>query len=405
MAVGLPPLSPLPPVPGFQTASTACGIKKNGATDLLLVSMAPRTAVAGLFTQNQIVAAPVTLCRQRLAGGEARALIVNSGNANVANGPQGMVDAQTMSQSVAQALNIPVETVFTASTGVIGELLPVKQPLAALPKLASQLKESGWKEAAEAIMTTDTCPKAISRQVEIEGKTVTLVGLAKGAGMIHPNMATMLSFLFTDAALSSPALQTLLERSVEKSFNSVTVDGDTSTNDTLMAFASGLAGHTLIEDPDDPALASFAQALKEICQLLAQWLIRDGEGASKFVTITVEGAENEADAKQVAMTVAKSPLVKTALAGCDPNWGRILCAVGYAGVTFPVDQIDLFLGEISVVRGGVRNPAYEESQGQEVMNREEISLRIDLKSGSASWRVWTSDLTHDYISINADYRS
>jgi glutamate N-acetyltransferase / amino-acid N-acetyltransferase len=405
MAIALPILKPLPPVPGFTTAWIASGIKANGDSDLLLVSMVENTTVAGLFTQNRVVAAPVTLCRERLPAGVARALIVNSGNANVANGPQGMETAKTITKTVAKALNIPEETVFTASTGVIGESLPIEKPIGAIPKLTATLNDNGWLGAAQAIMTTDTQPKAASRQIELDGKKITITGIAKGAGMIHPNMATMLAFLFTDAAITTTALQTILGDAVETTFNSVTVDGDTSTNDTLMAFASGLAGNSPITDPKAEDAAQFVSAINDLCRELAQWLIRDGEGVTKFVTITVAGAKTEADAKEVAMSVAKSPLVKTAFAGCDPNWGRILCAIGYAGIEFPVEEIDIFLGEVQIVKGGVRAPDYREVQGQEVMNREEITVLIDLKSGSASRTIWTCDLTHEYIKINADYRS
>ncbi|MBF0446280.1 MAG: bifunctional glutamate N-acetyltransferase/amino-acid acetyltransferase ArgJ [Magnetococcales bacterium] len=405
MAIGMPKLQQLPPVPGFKTAATACGIKKNGLTDLLMVSMTPNTTVAGLFTLNRVVASPVTLCKQRLPRGIAQALIVNSGNANVANGPQGMETAKTITQTVAKALDIPEDTVFCASTGVIGETLPVAKPLAAIPKLTATLTDNGWLDAAKAIMTTDTCPKASTRTIELDGKIVTITGIAKGAGMIHPNMATMLAFIFTDAAITSPALQTILSEAVETSFNSVSVDGDTSTNDTLLAFASGLAQNSLIEDPHSAVAAPFIAAIKDLCQELAQWLIRDGEGVTKFVTINVVGAKTQNEAKQVAMSVAKSPLVKTALAGCDPNWGRILCAIGYAGVEFEVDEIDIFLGDVQIVKGGVRDPNYKEEQGQKVMNAEEITIAIDLKMGSAKRTVWSCDLTHEYININADYRT
>jgi glutamate N-acetyltransferase / amino-acid N-acetyltransferase len=405
MAIGMPKLQLLPQVPGFKTAATASGIKKNGQADLLMVSMAPNTTVAGLFTQNRVVAAPVTLCKERLANGIAQALIVNSGNANVANGPQGMETAKTITKTVAKALDIPAKTVFTASTGVIGETLPIEKPLTAIPKLTAALTDNGWLDAAKAIMTTDTCPKAATRKIEIDGKTVTITAIAKGAGMIHPNMATMLAFIFTDAAITSPALQTILSESVETSFNSVSVDGDTSTNDTLMAFASGLAKNSIIEDPHSTAAAPLLDAINDLCQELAQWLIRDGEGVTKFVTINVAGSRNQTEAKQVGMSVARSPLVKTALAGCDPNWGRILCAIGYAGVEFEVDEIDIFLGEVQIVKGGVRDPNYKEEQGQKVMKEEEISITIDLKSGSEKRTVWSCDLTHEYININADYRS
>ncbi|MBF0447405.1 MAG: bifunctional glutamate N-acetyltransferase/amino-acid acetyltransferase ArgJ [Magnetococcales bacterium] len=405
MAVGMPTLNDLPEIAGFKMASCACGIKKNGATDLLLVAMDPPCQVAGLFTTNQVVAAPVTLCRQRLAEGRAGALIVNSGNANVANGPQGMSDALAISREVAQLLSIPEESVFAASTGVIGEPLPVAAPLAAIPNLVRTLKPNNWKEAACAIMTTDTVPKGATRQVEIGGKRITINGIAKGAGMIHPNMATMLAFLFTDAHITAAALQQILSKAAANSFNCVSVDGDTSTNDTLLAFASGQADNPLIDDIQSTQVAPFLAAVNDLCQELAQWLIRDGEGAVKFVSIIVEGATDEKSAKQIANSVAKSPLVKTAFAGSDPNWGRILCAIGYAGVPFAVDLIDIFLAEVQIVKGGVRNPEYREQQGKEVMNRQEISIRIDLHGGSASSTVWTCDLTHDYISINADYRS
>ncbi|MBF0357880.1 MAG: bifunctional glutamate N-acetyltransferase/amino-acid acetyltransferase ArgJ [Magnetococcales bacterium] len=405
MALALPPLTHLLPVPGFTTAVIASGIKANGDKDLLLVSMVENTTVAGLFTQNRIVAAPVTLCRVRLPAGVSRALIVNSGNANVANGPQGMQTAKAIAKAVAEALNVPEETVFTASTGVIGEALPMEKPIGAIPKLTATLNDNDWLGAAQAIMTTDTQPKAASRQIELDGKKITITGIAKGAGMIHPNMATMLAFLFTDAAISPSALQTILGDAVETTFNSVTVDGDTSTNDTLLAFASGLAENSTITDPKAADAAQFAHAINDICLELAQLLVRDGEGVTKFITITVAGAKSEADAKKVAMSVAKSPLVKTAFAGCDPNWGRILCAIGYAGVEFPVGEIDIFLGEVQIVKGGVRAPDYRETQGQEVMNREEITVLIDLKSGHASRTIWSCDLTHEYIKINADYRS
>ncbi|MBF0194395.1 MAG: bifunctional glutamate N-acetyltransferase/amino-acid acetyltransferase ArgJ [Magnetococcales bacterium] len=405
MAIGMPKLQPLSPVPGFKTAAIACGIKANGQKDLLMVSMAPNTTVAGLFTQNLVVAAPVTLCKERLPKGIAQALIVNSGNANVANGPQGMETAKTITQTVANTLEIPTDTVFTASTGVIGETLPIEKPLSAIPKLTAALTHDGWLEAATAIMTTDTYPKAISKKVVIDGKNITITGIAKGAGMIHPNMATLLAFIFTDAAITSPALQTILNEAIEASFNSISVDGDTSTNDTLMAFASGLAENNLIEDPHSATVVPLVDAINDICQELAQWLIRDGEGVSKFVTINVVGAKNQTEAKQVAMSVARSPLVKTALAGCDPNWGRILCAIGYAGVEFNVEEIDIYLGDVQIVKGGVRDPNYKEEQGQEVMNQEEITIAIDLKSGVAKRTIWSCDLTHDYIKINADYRS
>lgn len=392
-------------IPGFRFATCASGIKTNNRTDLLLVAMEPETTVAGVFTQNQVVAAPVTLCRTRLSQGQARALIVNSGNANVANGPQGEQAALALTQAVAQQLAIPEETVFIASTGVIGEYFPVDRPLAALPKLNQNLSDQhDWLEAAQAIMTTDAFPKMALVRCDVDGQPVHVLGIAKGAGMIHPNMATMLSFVFTDAALSHESLQHHLVRAVDRSFNRAIVDGDTSTNDTVLVFASGRGGVRI--HPSHPtAMETFAAALESVCGQLARAIVADGEGATKFVTIAVTGAANQADALTVASTVAKSPLVKTAFAGSDPNWGRILAAVGYAGVPLQVDHIDIFLDQVQIVAGGVRAPNYQEAQGAAVMAQKEINVHINLGSGPGKETVWTCDLTHGYISINADYRS
>ena len=404
MAIGVPAPIAVPPVPGFRIATAACGIKPGGQSDLLLVEMTAST-VAGVFTRNQVIAAPVTLCLDRLPHGLARGLLVNSGNANAANGPRGMANALNLSRAAAKALGVPEEYIFLASTGTIGQQLPVDRPLQAIPAMKNQMKASAWQQAATAIMTTDTFAKVAHRQFNLNGKSATLAGIAKGAGMIHPNMATMLAFLFTDAAVSAPTLQTLLERAVATSFNSISVDGDTSTNDTMLAFASGVAGNPSLEEPDDPRAAPLADALTGLCTTLAQYVVRDGEGASKFITITVSGAQNPDAAKKTAMSVAKSPLVKTACAGSDPNWGRILAAVGNAEVPLVVDRISIHLGEHLVVANGIRAPGYTEKKGQEVMNREEITIHINLGQGNASHTVWTCDLTHDYITINADYRT
>lgn len=386
-------------VPGFRFAATASGIKTNQRTDLLLVAMDPGTTVAGVFTQNQIVAAPVTLCRQHLPQGHARALLVNSGNANVANGPQGQQAAQTLIRTTAQLLDIPEETVFIASTGVIGEHFPVERPLAALPKLAQALSDqSPWEVAALAIMTTDAFPKIASERFFVDGQPVHITGIAKGAGMIHPNMATMLCFVFTDANLPHGVLQHHLRQAVNRTFNRAIVDGDTSTNDTVLVFASGKNSRP---PPDD----AFATALESVCGQLARKIVADGEGATKFVTIEVTGTPTHQEAQTVAATVAKSPLVKTAFAGSDPNWGRILAAVGYAGVPLKVDQIDIFLDHVQIVQGGVRAPLYQEAHGAAVMAQKEITVRIKLGDGQGQGSVWTCDLTHGYITINADYRS
>ncbi len=392
-------------LPGFRFATTACGIKANGRPDLLLVAMEPGTVVAGVFTQNQVVAAPVVLCRQRLPQGLGRALVVNSGNANVANGPQGMQAALEITRLAAKLLQIPEETVFMASTGVIGEHFPMERPLAALPHLVRTLSDqTPWLTAAEAIMTTDAYPKIAMEQFQVRGQPVQVLGIAKGAGMIHPNMATMLSFVFTDAVVAADVLQHHLHQAVARSFNRAVVDGDTSTNDTVMVFASG-KGKVAIDPADESASNAFGSALESVCGQLARAIVADGEGASKFVTIEVTGAATPDQARTVALTVAKSPLVKTAFAGSDPNWGRILAAVGYSGIPLQVDRIAIFLDQVPIVSGGVRDPDYQEEQGAAVMARKEFTVRIHLGMGQASETIWTCDLNHAYITINADYRS
>ncbi|MBF0627516.1 MAG: bifunctional glutamate N-acetyltransferase/amino-acid acetyltransferase ArgJ [Magnetococcales bacterium] len=408
MAVGRPqPLPSLPALAGFRLATAACGIKNGQSTrdDLLLVAMDPETTVAGVFTRNRVHAAPVALCRQRLTGGRARGVVVNSGNANAVTGAQGMADAVEMTRLAAQALALPEEAIFVASTGVIGVPLPMARIRAGIAPLGQKMAPGGWLQAAQAIMTTDTFPKLAVRTGVLDGRTVTMIGMAKGAGMIRPDMATMLAFLFTDANVAPAALQTLLERGVESGFNAITVDGDQSTNDTALLFASGQAGNGRLEDPDAPGAAPLAAMVTEICQALAQEIVRDGEGARKFVTVTVAGAATPAEAKQAAMAIANSPLVKTALAGSDPNWGRILAAVGAAGVAVDPDRLSLWLGEVLVVEQGRLAAGYAEEHGAAVMAGEEIAIRVELALGTASRTVWTCDLTHDYITINADYRT
>ncbi|MBF0339795.1 MAG: bifunctional glutamate N-acetyltransferase/amino-acid acetyltransferase ArgJ [Magnetococcales bacterium] len=408
MAVGPPPVAPiLPPVRGFRLGTAACGIKngRRERDDLLVVEMAPETRVAGVFTRNPVCAAPVEVCRQRLPRGAARALVVNSGNANAVTGVVGMQATLTVGAAVARLLGVEEREVFVASTGVIGVPLPVEPMLEGVEELSGRLAEDAWLAAARAIMTTDTFPKLAVRQVVIDAQSVTLVGIAKGAGMIRPDMATMLAFLFTDAAIGAGALQNLLAGAVEESFNAITVDGDQSTNDTALLFASGQAGHRWIADPADPALAPFATALNDLCRDLARQIVRDGEGAGKFVTITVTGALSAVQAKQAAMAVANSPLVKTALAGSDPNWGRILAAVGASGVALRPETLTLWLGDVLVLERGQLAEGYAEKKGAAVMAREEIPIRIDLGVGEGARTVWTCDLTHDYITINADYRT
>ncbi|MBF0308357.1 MAG: bifunctional glutamate N-acetyltransferase/amino-acid acetyltransferase ArgJ [Magnetococcales bacterium] len=406
MAVGPIATVLLPPVAGFQLAATAAGIKKKaGLLDLLLVTSADPCAVAGVFTTNRFAAAPVVLCRQHLSHGKARALVVNSGNANAGLGAVGLENGRRVISQLAEALQVDEAEIFIASTGVIGEPLPVERIASALPLLLRNRNTDSWEAAAQAIMTTDTFPKKAFRQFDLDGHPVTVCGFAKGAGMIHPNMATLLAYCFTDAAIDSPTLQTLLSGAVDTSFNAITVDGDTSTNDTLMVFASGAAHNPVITDAASHGAALLGQALTEVCQELARLIVRDGEGATKFLTIRVHGAGTDAQAKQVAKAVAHSPLVKTACAGSDPNWGRILAAVGYAGVPFDMEEVGISLGEAEIVRGGMRAPDYREEMGQAVMSRPEIDITIRLGSGPGEGTVWTCDLTHEYIAINADYRS
>ncbi|MBF0189960.1 MAG: bifunctional glutamate N-acetyltransferase/amino-acid acetyltransferase ArgJ [Magnetococcales bacterium] len=408
MAVGpLHTPSSLPPLAGFRLSSVACGIKngKRERDDLLLVAMDPETTVAGVFTRNRVQAAPVVLCRQRLASGVARGLVVNSGNANAVTGPGGMHAALEICAEVARLLEVPEAEIFVASTGVIGVPLPLERMLESLPTLRASLESEGWLRAARAIMTTDTFPKLVTRSCLIDGKTVTLIGMAKGAGMIRPDMATMLAFLFTDAAVAPATLQILLERAVETSFNAISVDGDQSTNDTALLFASGGAGHGILDDPDAPRAAPLADILESLCRELAQGIVRDGEGASKFVAITVSGAASDPEAKQAAMAIANSPLVKTALAGSDPNWGRILAAVGASGVSVSPEAVSLWLGDVLVLERGQLAEGYTENKGAAVMARPEIVIRLDLAVGAGERTVWTCDLTHDYITINADYRT
>ncbi|MBF0584057.1 MAG: bifunctional glutamate N-acetyltransferase/amino-acid acetyltransferase ArgJ [Magnetococcales bacterium] len=405
MAVSHAPFPAIPAVAGFRLATTACGLKQNGAPDLLLVEMSDPCSVAGVFTRNQVVAAPVTLCRERLPTGTARALLVNAGNANAANGAQGMQRALTLSRCVADNLQVPESHIFVASTGVIGVPLPLEGPLQAIPQLSARLRPGDWEAAAQAIMTTDTFAKGAVRHFEQAGHPALLAGICKGSGMIHPDMATMLGFLFTDAAVQPPVLQTLLQRAMATSFNSITVDGDTSTNDTVLLFASGCCGAPPLDDPDAAEAEPLATALNSLCQSLAHEIVRDGEGATKFIHVCVSGARTQAEARQVAFAVAKSPLVKTACAGSDPNWGRILAAVGYAGVPIEAERLSLTLGDVPVVAQGGRLPQYHKAQGEAVMQQEEIRIQIGLGLGEASHTVWSCDLTHDYITINAEYHT
>lgn len=382
------------------------GIRKPNRKDLLLVAFDEGTTVAGVFTRNRFCAAPVHVCREHLAKSAAiRALLVNTGNANAGTGLPGIADARTMCAESARLLGVDASQVLPFSTGVIMERLPIDRVVAGIPECIADLSEANWLSAAEAIMTTDTLPKAASRTLTMDGATVTVTGVAKGAGMIHPDMATMLGFITTDARVAKPALQTMLKEVADRSFNAVTVDGDTSTNDSLILAATHKAGPQI----DSPRVAQYAalrDAVEAVAVELAQAIIRDGEGATKFITVHIEEGRDEAECRKIAFAIAHSPLVKTAFFASDPNLGRILAAIGYAGVDdLEVERIDLYLDEVSVVRNGGRDPAYREDQGQAVMKREEITIRVQLKRGRAQAKVWTCDLSHDYVTINAEYRT
>ncbi len=404
MAVGLIEPASLQAVKGIRLAAVSAGIKKNGNKDLVLIEMPEQSQCAAVFTQNRFCAAPVTLAKQHLQQQSVRYLLINSGNANAGTGEQGLKDALQSCQLVAQQTATSAAQVLPFSTGVIGENLPVEKIENAMPELVASLAEDNWIEAGQGIMTTDTLLKGVSRQVQIDGKTITVTGLSKGAGMIQPNMATMLSYIGTDAAISAELLQQALKHTVDISFNSITVDSDTSTNDACVLIATGAAGNTLIDTANED-YQQFLQVLSDVAQFLAQAIIRDAEGATKFITLKVEQSESIQDARQVAYTVAHSPLVKTALFASDPNWGRILAAVGRSGVDFEIDKIKIFLGDVCIVSNGGRDPAYTEQQGQQVMDQQEIEIRIELNTGNESATIWTSDLSYDYVKINAEYRS
>lgn len=401
------PAERLQPIAGLRIGTTMAGIRKAGRRDLVLFALDAGATVAGVFTRNRFCAAPVQVCRGHLAGGgEIRAWVVNTGNANAGTGAAGLAHAQRTCAAAAQLLGVPAAAVLPFSTGVIMEPLPVERIEAGLPAAVADLAPAHWAQAAEGIMTTDTVPKAASRQLVIDGHPVAVTGIAKGAGMIRPDMATMLGFIATDAVLAPALLQTLVERAAQASFNRITIDGDTSTNDSFVLAATHRAGHAPITSLDSPAGRLLAEAVTALARELAQAIVRDGEGATKFITVRVQGGRDEAECRQVAYAIAHSPLVKTAFFASDPNLGRILAAVGYAGIA-DLDQglIELHLDDVHVATRGGRHPAYQEADGQRVMKGSEITVRVDLQRGPATTEVWTCDLSHDYVSINADYRS
>ena len=397
----------LAPVPGVRIGTAMAGVRKANRRDLTVMTLAEGSAVAGVFTLNRFCAAPVQLCREYLAAGSAvRALVINTGNANAGTGEDGLVRARRTCIALARQLSLSPEQVLPFSTGVIMETLPVERIEAGLPAALADLQEDHWAQAAEGIMTTDTLPKAASRQVQIGGRTVTVTGISKGAGMIRPNMATMLGFVATDAVIAPALLQPLVKEAADASFNRITIDGDTSTNDSFILIATRQAGHEEISALDSAEGQALREAVIAVSQQLAQAIVRDGEGATKFITVRIDGGRSEDECRQAAYAIAHSPLVKTAFFASDPNLGRILAAVGYAGIA-DLDQglIDLFLDDVHVVVQGGRHPDYQEADGQRVMKQSEITVRVDLHRGDASATVWTCDLSHDYVSINADYRS
>jgi glutamate N-acetyltransferase/amino-acid N-acetyltransferase len=405
MAVGKDYFPEMYPVAGFKLGTTSAGIKTPGRKDLVIMSMAEGSTVAGVFTKNSFCAAPVQLSKAHLDKAKSRYFVTNTGNANAGTGEQGKQDAKTMCESLAEIAQVAIEAVLPFSTGVIGERLPVSKIVAALPAAYSDLSESGWLDAALGILTTDTRPKGESVQLQLKNKSVAITGIAKGSGMIKPNMATMLSYVATDIAINPPLLQQLVGDAVEASFNRITVDGDTSTNDCAILVATGASGVEYSELSEVEQIL-FNTQLNQLFISLAQQIIQDGEGATKFVAVEVSGGKDSAESLAVAYTVAESPLVKTALFASDPNWGRILAAIGRAGISdLDVDKIQVYLDDVLIAEKGGRAESYNEPDGQAVMDQEEISIRIMLNRGDVDETVWTTDLSHDYVKINAEYRT
>ena len=390
------------PVSGVRLATAAAGIRYKNRKDVCLVELAQGGTAAGVFTQNKFCAAPVHVAKENLAKDPVRYLIINSGNANAGTGDEGMRAARETCRTVAALAGCPMSQVLPFSTGVIGQDLPILPFQQVMPSLMSGLSEDGWEDAARTIMTTDTRPKFCSKQIELEGQTITITGIAKGSGMIHPNMATMLGYVATDAKVDQTLLQSMLSKSVDPSFNSITVDGDTSTNDACVLLASGASGVEI----DASNQAQFQAALDEVLFYLAREIVRDGEGATKLVEIAVEGAKDDGEAKAVAFTVAHSPLCKTAWFASDPNWGRILAAVGRAPVEYlDIDALKIYLDEVLLVSDGGRAASYTEEQGQSVLNKDTFEIRVIMNEGKGSARVLTCDFSYDYVKINAEYRS
>ncbi len=409
MPVNLPLPDPtkLFPVAGVELGFAEAGVRKADRKDLLVIRLTDKATVAGVFTQNRFCAAPVLLSKDHLAAGQGiRALVINTGNANAGTGEKGLLDARAVCEAVAAKLGIKSSQVLPFSTGVILEPLPVDRIVAGLPAAMANLKPDNWGNAAEAIMTTDTQPKACSRKLDIGGKTLTITGISKGAGMIRPNMATMLGYVATDAAVPQALLQQLVSDAANRSFNRITIDGDTSTNDSFMLIASGEVALPGLANAESREFAALREAVIEVSIELAQAIVRDGEGATKFISVNVQGGKDEAECRAVAYAIAHSPLVKTAFFACDPNLGRLLAAIGYAGIAdLDVSRVNMWLDDVWVAKNGGRNPDYKEEDGQRVMKQAEITVKVDLARGGAETTLWTCDFSYDYVRINADYRS
>lgn len=412
MAVNLPlPVAAnLKPVAGIELGHAEAGVRKANRKDLLVMKLAPTATVAGVFTTNRFCAAPVQVCKAhledlRISNSPIRALLINTGNANAGTGEAGLAHANATCAALAELLGCEASQILPFSTGVILEPLPVDRITAGLPRALANLSADNWYNAAEAIMTTDTQPKAASRSLVINGVTITMTGISKGAGMIKPNMATMLGFMAIDAKVAQPVLEHLVKEAADRSFNCITIDGDTSTNDSFMLIATGAAALEVAEI-DSPEYEALAEAVAGLAQELAQMIVRDGEGATKFITITVEDGETVEECRKIAYSIGHSPLVKTAFFASDPNLGRILAAIGYAGVDdLDVSRLNLYLDDVWVAKNGGRNPDYREEDGQRVMKQSEITVKVKLARGNAAATIWTCDLSHEYVTINADYRS
>ena len=393
-------------IPGIKIGIASAGIKTIGRPDLVLIELIEGTTSSAIYTQNAFCAAPVTLAKQHQSKMPPRYLLINSGNANAGTGAQGMLAAQVSCQAVAVLSGLSEHTILPFSTGIIGEQLPVEKIKIALPDAYQNLQTDNWFAAAQAIMTTDTIAKALSKQINIDGKTITVTGIAKGSGMIRPDMATMLSYIATDAAVEQTVLDAMLHKSADQSFNRITVDGDTSTNDACVLMATGQAKNTIITDKEHENAKALYEVIAEVSQYLAHAIVRDGEGATKFIEIEVSQGLDREECRQVAYTIAHSPLVKTALFASDPNWGRILAAVGRSGINdFDLSRVTIFLGSVCIVDGGQPATDYTEQKGQHVTSQDEITIRVALGRGNVSDTVWTCDFSYDYVKINAEYRS